>query len=360
MAETSLDRDAAVAPGPRHAHGGPVGSGAIRVRPEDFCVIEDVGYGPSGEGEHLWLEIEKRGMNTVDVAQRLARLADVPVRSVGFGGLKDRNAVTRQPFSIQIPGREDPDWSAWSDDSMRVLEANRHQRKIQRGRLAGNRFELIVRELEGDRIELEERLRRIAELGVPNGFGEQRFGGNNIARAHRLFRGELRRKPSKSKRGFYLSAARSLIFNQVLERRILDETWNRVIDGEIVMLDGTRSTFAADAGDPDIQARCKAQDLHPTGPMVGEGESEASGAVAELEREVIDQQRELAEGLAKFRLNTERRPLRMRVIDLEWEFEGDSALALRFSLRSGCYATAVLREILEYRDASQGKSVNGE
>jgi len=200
------------------ALGGPAGSGAIRARPEDFRVFENIGYAPSGDGEHLWLEIEKRGMNTVDVAARLARLAEVPVRAVGFGGLKDRNAITCQPFSIQLPGRQDPDWSAWSDEGMRIVRAARHHRKIQRGRLAGNRFELVVRELAGDRDELEERLRRVAELGVPNGFGEQRFGGNNIARAHRLFRGELRRKPSKSKRGFYLSAARSLIESRALRR----------------------------------------------------------------------------------------------------------------------------------------------
>lgn len=352
MVDKPLGRDTASANGPRHAHGGPAGSGAIRLQPEDFRVVEDLGYGPSGEGEHFWVEIEKRGMNTVDVAGRLARLADVPVRSVGFGGLKDRNAVTRQAFSIQMPGRDDPDWSAWSDEGMRIVSVSRHNRKIQRGRLAGNRFELVVRELEGDRAELEARLRRIAELGVPNGFGEQRFGGNNIARAHRLFRGELRRKPSKAKRGFYLSAARSLIFNRVLERRILDCTWNRVMDGEVVMLDGSHSTFAADAADPDIQARCRAQDLHPTGPLVGEGDSKVSGEVAALEDDVISGQRELADGLAKFRLKTDRRPLRMRVIGLEWEFEGDAALALRFSLRSGCYATAVLRELVEYRDAS--------
>lgn len=334
------------------AHGGPTGRGAIRLRPEDFRVTEDIGYAPSEDGEHLWLDVEKRGMNTVDVAQRLARLAGVSVRAVGFGGLKDRNAVTRQPFSIQIAGRKQPDWSGWSDADMRIIRVTRHHRKIQRGRLAGNRFELVARELQGDHAALEDQLRRIAQLGVPNGFGEQRFGGNNIARAYRLFRGELRRKPSKAKRGFYLSAARSLIFNQVLARRIVERTWNRVIDGEIVMLDGTRSTFAADAVDPDIQARCEAQDLHPTGPLVGVGESAVQGLAAELEQQIIAQHDELAEGLAKFRLNTERRPLRMRVIDLEWAFEGDAALVLRFSLRPGCYATAVLRELLEYRDAS--------
>src|SRR6056297_3324351 len=334
------------------AHGGPVGSGAIRAKPEDFRVVEDIGYAPSGDGKHLWLEIEKRGMNTVDVAQRLARLAEVPVRSVGFGGLKDRNAITRQPFSIQLPGREDPDCSTWDDESMRIIHAARHHRKIQRGRLAGNRFELVVRELEGDRNELEQRLRRVAELGVPNGFGEQRFGGNNIARAHRLFRGELRRSPSKRKRGFYLSAARSLIFNRALAARIEDGSWDRVVDGDIVMLDGTRSTFAVERVDSEIERRASEQDLHPTGPLVGLGDSGVSGRPAELEAGIADRHQELVEGLRRFGLEADRRPLRMRVLAMEWALGADDTLALSFELRAGCYATAVLREALEYRDAS--------
>ncbi|MDT8448850.1 MAG: tRNA pseudouridine(13) synthase TruD [Wenzhouxiangellaceae bacterium] len=334
------------------AWSGPVGTGLIRSLPEDFRVHEDVGYAPSGDGEHLWLVVEKRGINTMDVVARLARLAGVPRSAVGFGGLKDRNALTVQPFSIHRPGPEMPDAAAWSDDDMRILSVTRHHRKIRRGRLAGNRFELTVREFCGDRERLAERLARIAAGGVPNGFGEQRFGGNNIARAHRLFRGELRRKPNRAKRGFYLSAARSLIFNRVLAARIAAGTWNRLIDGDIAMLEGSRSWFPADPDDPELVARAAALDLHPTGPLVGREPSPATGAALEVEQRVVEAERELADGLAKFRLETDRRALRMRVPDLDWTLAGD-VLELRFRLRPGCYATAVLREVLDYADASR-------
>ncbi|MCA1777805.1 MAG: tRNA pseudouridine(13) synthase TruD [Xanthomonadaceae bacterium] len=332
------------------AHGGPLGHGVIRRFPEDFRVIELTGYAPSGEGEHLWLDIEKRGANTIDVARDLARLAGVSVRDVGFAGLKDRNAVTVQPFSIHLPGRPDPNWQAWDDQRIRILAGQRHNRKIQRGRLAGNRFELLIRDVDGDRAALEIRLDTIAAEGVPNGFGEQRFGGNNIARAYRLFRGELRRKPSKSKRGFYLSAARSLIFNQVLDRRIRDRTWNHLIEGDVLMLDGTHSTFVADPSDPDLERRIAELDLHPTGPLVGEQPGPATVQAGRIEQHVIEQHAELAQGLARFRLKTDRRALRMRVLDLEWNWPADDQLRLTFGLRSGCYATTVLRELLEYVD----------
>lgn len=333
------------------AWGGPAGSGRIRERPEDFRVVEDTGYTPSGDGEHLWLDIEKREMNTLDVARALAAHAGVPLRAVGFAGLKDRNAVTRQPFTIQLPGRADPDVSGWSDARMQVRTVTRHARKIQRGRLAGNRFELAVRGVVGDRAAIEDRLARIAAGGVPNGFGEQRFGGNNVARAYRLFRGELRRRPSKAKRGFYLSAARSLIFNKVLEARLVDGTWNRIEPGERVMLDGSRSSFPADVVDAELAVRAQRLDVHPSGPMVGRDGPAPTGAVAERERTILEAHAELVEGLVRFGLSGERRPLRMRVFGLEWGWDGD-VLELAFGLRAGCYATAVLREVLDYTDAS--------
>lgn len=346
------------------AWGGPAGTGRIRVRPEDFRVVEDTGYRPSGDGEHLWLDIEKREVNTLDVARWLADRAGVQLRSVGFAGLKDRNAVTRQPFTIQLPGRDLPDVAAWveagDDDNadkdaparIRVLGVDRHARKIQRGRLSGNAFQLCVRDIEGDREAIDRRLAHIAAGGVPNGFGEQRFGGNNIARAYRLFRGELRRKPSKSKRGFYLSAARSLIFNRVLEARIEAGTWNRALAGDLMMLDGTRSIFAADTVDEELEDRVREQDVHPTGPMAGMGDTAPTGEVAALEGGVFEEHAELVTGLERFGLRGERRSLRMRVLDMNWRWLDSATLALAFSLRSGCYATAVLREVLEYSDAS--------
>lgn len=331
------------------AWGGPPCRGRIRCTPEDFVVVEELGHAPTGEGEHWWVLIEKRERNTVDVANALAAFAGVHPRHVGFGGLKDRHAVTRQYFSVHMPGREEPDWHGWDEPGIRVIEAARSARKIQRGRLSGNHFELVVRELDGDLDALGECLARVRDHGVPNGFGEQRFGGNNIARAHALFRGELRRKPSKSKRGFYLSAARSLIFNHVLAERIRRGDWNKLIDGDLAMLDGTRSFFAADPGDGDQVRRCRELDLHPTGPLAGVGDSPAGGEAGRIENEVFADHAELAEGLARFGMAQQRRALRMKVSGLAWEIE-DAVLRLRFSLNSGSYATAVLRELIDYRE----------
>ncbi|MFU8833112.1 MAG: tRNA pseudouridine(13) synthase TruD, partial [Wenzhouxiangella sp.] len=233
------------------AWGGPPAKGLIRSCPEDFRVLENLGHQPDGDGEHLWLWVEKREQNTVFVATELARAAGVHPRHVSFAGLKDRNAVTRQYFSIHLPGQADPDLTDWQPEGITILEAQRSSRKIQRGRLEGNSFELVVRDMEGDLDQLEQRLINVRDEGVPNGFGEQRFGGNNLARAHALFAGKLRRKPSKNKRGFYLSAARSLIFNLVLAERIENGTWNRLIDGDVASLEGSHSWFPADPSDPE-------------------------------------------------------------------------------------------------------------
>jgi tRNA pseudouridine13 synthase len=318
------------------------------VEPEDFAVSEVLGHEPDGEGEHLWLWVTKRERNTVDVAGDLARAAGVHVKQVGFAGLKDRNAVTRQYFSIHLPGQDSPDWACWAIDGVTIESGSRAARKIQRGRLRGNRFELVVRDLDGDLDALAQRLRAVRDEGVPNGFGEQRFGGNNVSRALALFRGELRRKPSKTKRGFYLSAARSLVFNHLLAERIERGDWNRLIDGDLAMLDGSRSFFPADTEDADQQRRCLEQDIHPSGPMPGRGDSPAEAAAAELENRIFESHRELVEGLARFGMKQERRPLRMRVGELDWTFPDERTLRLTFSLGTGSYATSVLRELVDY------------
>jgi tRNA pseudouridine13 synthase len=333
-----------------YAWGGPPVTGSIRSLPEDFVVEEDLGHEPDGQGEHLWLWVEKRECNTVEVAGRLADAAGVHPRQVSFGGLKDRNAVTRQYFSIHLPGRDDPDHAAWDLEGIHILKSSRSSRKIKRGRLKANRFVLRIRDLDGDPDILVERLATVREQGVPNGFGEQRFGGNNIARAHALFRGELRRKPSKSKRGFYLSAARSLVFNKVLAERLRRGDWHQLIDGDLAVLDGSRSFFAADAADPEQIRRCAELDIHPSGPLAGRGETPATGEVAAIEQAVFAQEAELVEGLAKFGMQQERRALRMRVKDLEWSFPEPGMLELTFELRTGSYATSVLRELVDYRE----------
>lgn len=330
------------------AWGGPAGRGTIRSSPEDFEVEEVLGHEPTGDGEHLWLWVEKRGQNTVDVASFLAQAAGVHPRQVSFAGLKDRNAVTRQYYSIQLPGKSDPDWTAWSGSGVTVINAIRSRRKIRRGRLKANRFILIVRDLEVDQEKLQRCLINLRDHGAPNGFGEQRFGGNNIARARALFAGQLRRKPSRHKRGFYLSASRSLLFNRVLVHRIADASWNRMLEGDVAQLDGSHSIFVPEPADPDVADRCADMDLHPTGPLAGLGESPVSGEVAALEQEILSQEADLVRGLEQFGLRHERRALRMAVRDLEWQQPEPDTLQLAFTLGQGSYATSVLRELIDY------------
>jgi len=156
------------------AHGGPVCQGILKARPDDFYVAEQMHVTPEGQGEHLWLEIEKIGWNTEDVAMLLAKQARVHRLSVGYSGLKDKHAVTRQWFSLHLPGKDDPEFD-WPE-GLTVLQAGRHRRKLNRGTHRANDFRLRVTGFQGDRDALESQLHTIMMHGVPNYFGEQRFG----------------------------------------------------------------------------------------------------------------------------------------------------------------------------------------
>jgi tRNA pseudouridine13 synthase len=329
-------------------YGGPSGRGKIRTSPEDFIVEEMLAFEPSGAGEHAFLQIRKTGENTEYVARQLARFADVRQRDIGFAGLKDRHAVTTQWFSVWLPGKPDPDWAAFASASIEVLQATRHARKLQRGASSGNRFTLVVRDGQGDRDKAGDQLSSIKAAGIANYFGEQRFGhqGRNVEQALSLFQGK---KVSRELRSIYLSAARSFLFNQVLAARVEQQTWNRPLPGEICMFDKSHSRFRADASDQTIAGRIEAGEIHPTGILWGQGDSEASDTVAALEAEVIGRFPELAEGLQNSGVETERRPLRANAPDLAWEFSGDR-LQLRFSLPAGSYATALLREVIDWDD----------
>src|SRR5690606_4866811 len=202
-----------------YAHGGPPLRGRMRVIADDFEVDEVLGFEPDGQGEHSYLRIEKRDANTEWVAQQLAAFAGVAPMAVSYSGLKDRHALTRQTLSVQLPGRPEPDWDALRVEGVKVLSAVRHSRKLKRGTHKSNLFRIRLRELQGSRDEAEARIGQLGRLGVPNYFGEQRFGRNNenLHAARALFGG---RRMSRSQRGFALSAARSWLFNAVLGRRV--------------------------------------------------------------------------------------------------------------------------------------------
>ncbi len=328
-----------------YAFGKPEASGILRRTPEDFFVEEVLGFSPEGEGEHVWLWIEKRNCNTEWVADQLTRLAGVEHGAVSYSGLKDRIAVTRQWFSVHLPGKAAPDWSTLNSEQFTVLEAVRHRSKLRRGTHRSNRFVIRIRDIAGDRAALEARLALIMRSGVPNYFGEQRFGhqGGNLEQARKMFGGW--RIKDRHKRSMYLSAARSYLFNQVLSRRVEQGSWDRILPGEAVILAGSHSFFVADEINDELQQRLQRMDIHPSGPLWGRGDLPCKGQAAEFERRTAADYAEFCEGLEKADLRQERRALRLQVSDLEWTWPEATTLELRFGLGRGEYATAVVREL---------------
>ena len=317
----------------------------LRLVPEDFRVDEILGYDADGEGEHALLWVEKRGANTDWVARELARFASVPPLNVGYAGLKDRHAVTRQAFTVQLAGKPDPDWSVFPHAEVKVLASTRHKRKLKRGALRGNRFILVLRDVQGDRVRTEEVLQAMVAHGVPNYFGEQRFGreGGNVEQARAMFAG---RRVDRDKRSILLSAARSHIFNSVLAARVEQDAWSKPLEGEIWSLAGSRSWFGPEPFDDALAVRLAQGDIHPSGPLWGQGEPPTTSVVGNLEREVAAANGDLAAGLAAARMDQERRPLRLLPKELRWRWLEDNALELSFELPAGAYATVVARELI--------------
>lgn len=354
-------REAALAP--PTGWGAPLATGVMRASPEDFKVDELLGFEAAGTGPHALLRVRKRGANTEWVSRELARAAGCRPFEVGFAGLKDRHAVTTQYFTVPRGKRAAHDFLDIRGEGFEVISAAEHQRKLPRGALEGNRFEITVREFRCDPAALARRMALVRAGGVPNYFGEQRFGreeGNLVAvwrEAQKLAaraapnddRHDSRDSRSRGRgnddRGFMLSAARSLIFNAILAARVRDGSWNRLLPGDVANLDGRGSVFAVDETDPALGPRCESLEIHPTAPLVGEGESLARGPVLELERSVAQRFPEAQAVIHAARMNSERRALRIRVRDLEHEYTGD-ALILRFALSAGSFATTVLREIM--------------
>ncbi|MEM6638888.1 MAG: tRNA pseudouridine(13) synthase TruD [Pseudomonadota bacterium] len=322
--------------------------GRLRVSADDFHVTEVLGFEPQDDGPHALVRIEKRGRNTLDMIASVARHAGVRPRDVGYAGLKDRHAVTQQWITLPLdPARASaclaPDSGA---DGWRVVSLHRNQRKLKLGAHKQNRFRIVVRELDGDVTALRERLERVASEGVPNYFGSQRFGrdGDNLRRARRWFLDGV--DLARRQRRFALSAARSWAFNRVLAARITAGTWDSLLPGEPVCLDGSRSLFIPEPDDPDVFQRLDEQDVHPSGPLVGRGELPVTGECARFEAAALDDLAWLIDGVSSQGVKHERRALRLAVREFDYDLSSD-ALVLSFALARGCFATAVVRELLD-------------
>jgi tRNA pseudouridine13 synthase len=330
----------------------PLGGGVLRASPEDFEVDEILGFAAGGDGPHALLQVRKRGANTEWVARELARAVGCKPFEVGFAGLKDRNAVTTQHFTVPRGKRAAEEFLTLKGEGYEVLSAAAHQRKLPRGALDGNRFAITVRGFACDAALLTERMQRLATGGAPNYFGEQRFGrdagnlGDVLRKAALLaLGGGGRGRSRRDDQGFMLSAARSVIFNALLARRVEQSSWNRLEPGDVANLDGRGSVFVVDAVDAELEQRCALLDVHPTAPLAGAGESLAQGAVRALEESVAAEFPEALAVIAAEGMKSERRALRIRVRDLEYDYQ-DDVLRLRFALSAGSFATTVLREII--------------
>lgn len=338
---------------PPRAHGEPLCPARLREEPEDFFVEEQLGFPPAGEGPHVLLKVRKRNANTQWVAGELARACGCRPMDVGYAGLKDRRAVAVQWFSVPRSPRAPVDWGGVRGGEFEVLEAHAHSRKLPRGALAGNRFRIRARGVAAGEGPLAERLASIGERGVPNYFGPQRFGrhGANLERIAQDLRGLKR-----SERAFVLSAARSLVFNAVLAARVEDGGWERLVAGDVAILDGRGSHFPVDAPDETLRERCARLEIHPTGPLWGRGAPPSRGSVLALEQRVAAQYGGPCALVAEAGMEQERRSLRLAVRDLRARRQGEEEVVLEFGLARGAYATAVLRELFTWVDYSESST----
>jgi tRNA pseudouridine13 synthase len=331
---------------PLAAFGASVISAHFKVEPEDFVVREWLGFEPDGAGDFMLLTVRKRGANTLWVAKQLARFANADVRDVGFAGLKDRQAVTEQAYTVPSRTMTPEAWLQCAGEGFAVIGATRQRRKLRRGAHKGNDFEIVLRDVQGDVAALQQRLQQLKDRGAPNYFGPQRFGrdGNNLLMAEDwLINGnEIR---DRMQRGFALSAVRSLIFNAVLRRRVELGNWDQLLPGDLANLNGSNSVFAVTEVDALLRQRCVDFDIHPSGPLWGSGELPTRAQVAELESQVAAPYMQLIAGLAQAGLEHERRALRVWIRDFTWQLDGRN-LTLRFRLHRGAFATTVIAELL--------------
>ena len=310
------------------ALGGAAISADFRVEPEDF-VVDELAAPASGEGEHVMVQIRKRGANTGYVAQQLAQLAGVQSKDVGYYGLKDRHAVTTQWFSVWLAQKPEPDWQRVNSDEITVLQHYRGPRKLRRGEHLGNRFQIRLRNVQGDRDAAQAVLARLPS-GVPNYFGEQRFGrdGGNLDLVDRIVAeqaaGKRGRMP-RNQKAFAMSAARSWLFNQVLAARVRQGNWQQLLEGE-----------------PEEAA---------SGPLWGRGRNPAEDGQLALEEEAMTPWKPWRDWLEHCGLSQERRPLVLQPQGFQATWE-EGGLTLAFALPPGTFATAVLREVAELANLS--------
>lgn len=339
--------------------GKPKSEARFKAAPEDFQVEEVLGFEPEyhAGGQHHWLYLEKTGMNTDFLARKLAEFAGVHPRDVSFSGLKDRQAITRQWFSVELPAKQVIDWQQFAEPGVRLLQETRSIRKLRRGTHQANIFDIRLRDLQ-KLDDIEERLRALS-LGVPNYFGPQRFGheGRNIEKAKAMLEG--RRVKDRNLRSLLLSAARSWLFNQVVDAR-LKAYGIKPLAGDLMQLQGSHSFFVATAIDQTVMERLSSGDITITAPLPGKkkltrDEPEQLSERHEFEAKVLEPYASWIDGLVRAGVEESRRAILLVPQAFEFEWLGQD-LRLRFRLERGAFATSVLRELVQLKESMSENS----
>lgn len=328
-----------------YLYGAPLSKADFKTTAEDFMVDEELGIELTGSGEHVCLQVVKKGENTQYVAKLLAQKAGISPRDVSYAGMKDRHGVCSQWFSVPVPIKKHIDFTELNSNSMFVITQKRHNRKLRTGCHKGNKFTITLRNVT-EPLDILSRINAV-RTGVPNYFGEQRFGhdGHNLEMAKRMFAGERIR--DKKLRGLVISAARSYVFNQIVNLRIAEHGLAKTMHREVFMFSGGNAFFEDAISDENI-ARLATGEIVMSAPLVGKSE----GGLTEQEKVWLEPYQLWCDGLGELGLKNERRKLRLVPQHLAVETIDEATIKLSFGLPKGCFATALLRELVDYTDAS--------
>lgn len=346
----------------QYLHNGPLFKANIKVQLKDFQVVEKLTFEPNGDGEHDFIFIEKEGLNTAFVAEEMAKFAKLPLRNVSYAGRKDKFASTQQWFGVYFGKKERVDWTSFSLAGLTILKQTKNQRKLRLGTIESNTFIIRLRNITNLNLsQLQQRLKEIQQKGVPNYFGNQRFGeriksdgsvelGGNLQLAEKLIQGEIIR--NRNKRSMAISALRSWLFNYFVSERLTNEGFT-LLNGDVFLLKGSNSFFVHELSETNTKRQSQNQslierlaerDILFSAPMWGEGKLDSTSVALELEQRISATFPDICEHLASLGLKQQRRPAFIFPEDLAYETDG-SDVVLRFSLPSGSFATSVLREI---------------
>jgi len=344
-----------------YLHGKPTGQGLLKAQADDFKVSELLGYEPCGEGEHIYLWTRKTGLNTAFVAEQLAKFCQLPLRNVSYAGRKDKHSVSEQWFGLHVPGKQSFNWSEMALEGFEVLLAKRHNKKLRTGVLKGNTFAIRIRQIT-HREDVLQRLEMIKKSGVPNYYGEQRFGlirttdsaatklGGNLLLAEKMLQGETIR--NRNKRSMAISAMRSWLFNEFVSKRVESNTLLSPMNGDVFVLSGSNSYFSEPEISDEIVTRLTSGDIKISAPLWGTGPLSSHNKTAEFEQAIAEINPSVCKMLAELGLKQERRFIHLNPSKFTWEFDQDDLL-MQFSLPSGCFATSVIRELTNVRQQDQ-------